>query len=73
MFFGSKHVIWEVTLVNVSHNTTFGTQVEGYKLYIPLFLSNHTDKWEMAGIWFLSTGTKEKVHAGVKFFKASLP
>ena len=54
-------------------DTTFGTQVEGYKLYIPLFHSNHTDKWEVAGILFLSTETKEKVHAGVKFFKASLP
>ena len=31
-FVSNEHVIWEVTLVNVSHNTTFGTQVEGYKL-----------------------------------------
>ena len=54
-------------------DTTFGTQVEGYKLYIPTFHSNHTDKWEVAGIMFLSTETKEKVHEGVKFFKASLP
>ena len=54
-------------------DTTFVIQVEGCKLYIPLFHSNHTDKWEVAGILFLSTETKEKVHAGVKFFKACLP
>ena len=46
--------------------------MEGYKLYIPMFHSNHTDKWEVAGIMFLSTETKEKVNEGVKFFKASL-
>ena len=32
-----------------------------------------TVKWEVAGIMFLSTETKEKVNKGAKFFKASLP
>ena len=54
-------------------DTTFGTQVEGYKLYIPLFHSNHSDMWEVAGLLFLSTETKETVEEGLKFFKASLP
>ena len=35
-----------------------------YKLYIHTFHKNYTDKWEGAGIMFLSTGTKEMVHEG---------
>ena len=54
-------------------DTTFGTQAEGYKLFIPLFHSNITDKWEIGGLLFLSTETKEKVQAGIEFFKSSLP
>ena len=54
-------------------DTTFGTQAEGYKLYIPVFHSKFSDKWEVAGLLFLSTETKEKVEDGIKFFKESLP
>ena len=35
---------------------------EGYKLYH----SNISNKWEIAGLLFLSTVTKEKVEIGVK-------
>ena len=54
-------------------DTTFGTQVEGYKLYIPLFYSNFTGKWEVSGLLFLTTETREKVDEGIRFFKQSLP
>ena len=54
-------------------DTTFGTQVEGYKLYIPVFHSKFTNKWGVASLLFLSTETKEKVEEGVKYFKESLP
>ena len=54
-------------------DTTFGTQKEGYKLYVPCYHSNETDKWEVAGLLFLSTETKEKVETGLKYFKLSLP
>ena len=54
-------------------DTTFGTQLEGYKLYIPLYYSNFTGKWEVSGLLFLSTETKEKVESGLQFFKQSLP
>ena len=54
-------------------DTTFGTQSEGYKLFIPLFHSNISSKWEIAGLLFLSTEVKEKVEAGIEFFKSSLP
>ena len=37
--------------------------MEGYKLYIPLYYSNFTSKWEVSGLLFLSTETKEKVEA----------
>ena len=54
-------------------DTTFETQAESYKLYKPIFHSNFTNKWEVAGLLFLSTETKEKVEEGLKFFKESLP
>ena len=54
-------------------DTTFGTQSEGYKLFIPLFHSNISSKWEVGGLLFLSTETKEKVEIGIEFFKSSLP
>ena len=54
-------------------DTTFGTQAEGYKLYVPVFHSKFTNKWEVAGLLFLSTETKEKVEDGLNFFKESLP
>ena len=54
-------------------DATFGTQKEGFKLYIPIFHSNLTDMWEVAGLLFLSTETREKVQTGIEFFKASLP
>ena len=43
------------------------------KLYIPLYYSNFDGKWEVSGLLFLSTETKEKVEAGIRFFKKSLP
>ena len=54
-------------------DTTFGTQNEGYKLYVPVFHSKLTNMWEVAGLLFLSTETKEKVEEGIKYFKDSLP
>ena len=54
-------------------DTTFGTQNEGYKLYVPVFHSKLTNMWEVAGLLFLSTETKEKVEEGIKYFKESLP
>ena len=42
-------------------------------MYIPIFHSNLTDMWEVAGLLFLSTETREKVQTGIEFFKASLP
>ena len=40
---------------------------------MPVFHSIFTNKWEVAGLLFLSTETKEKVEDGLKFFKKSLP
>ena len=54
-------------------DTTFGTQMEGYKLYIPVLFSNFTAKWEVSGLLFFTTETKEKVEIGINFFKSSLP
>ena len=54
-------------------DTTFGTCEENYKLFIPLFKSKVTGKFEKAGILFLQTETKKNVELGLKFFKQSLP
>ena len=54
-------------------DTTFNTQVEGFKLYIKVFHSNESDMWEVAGLLFLSSETKAKVEKGLGYFKMSLP
>ena len=53
-------------------HTTFGTQKEGYKLHGSVFFNNKTNRWEVAGLCFLSTETKENVELGMKYFKESL-
>ena len=45
-------------------DTTFGTKSQGSKLHIQCYHSNHTDMWEVAGLLFLSSETKEKVETG---------
>ena len=59
--------------MDVSDRHNFWDTKEGFKLYIPVFHCNVTDKWEVAGLLFLSTETKEKVDTGLGFFKQSLP
>ena len=54
-------------------DTTFGTSVEGYKLYIPVYHSNITARWEVSGLLFLSTETKKNIEAGLNYFKESMP
>ena len=54
------------------NDITFGTQKEGYKLHIPIYHSNTTDMWEIAGLIFLSAETKEKVDNGMKLFQNAL-
>ena len=54
-------------------DTTFNTQSEGYKLFIPVYKCHETDRWEIAGLLFLATETRENVEAGLNFFKDSIP
>ena len=49
-----------------------GTQKEGYKLHVVIYHSNTTDMWEVAGLLFISSETKEKVETGYAFFRDSL-
>ena len=53
-------------------DTTFGTQTEGYKMYLLIYFSQFTGKWEIAAVILLATETKENVCAGL-FFKECLP
>ena len=54
------------------NDTTFGTQREGYKLHIPIYHSNKTNMWEVAGLLFLNAETKDKVDTGMDFFRNAL-
>ena len=45
-----------------------GTSKEGYKLHTLIYHSNVTNMWEIAGIFLLSSETKEKVQTGLTFF-----
>ena len=54
-------------------DTTFGTCEENYEVFIPVFKSKVTGKFEKAGILLLQTEVKENVSLGLKFFKQSLP
>ena len=47
-------------------------QKEGYKLHVVIYHSNTTDMWEVAGLLFISSETKEKVETGYAFFRDSL-
>ena len=49
-----------------------GTSTQGYKLHRWIYHSNTTDKWEIAGLLFLSSEVKEKVEVGMAFLKHSL-
>ena len=57
---------------NVINVNILGTQKEGYKLHVVIYHSNTTDMWEVAGLLFLSSDTKETVETGVAFFRESL-
>ena len=41
-------------------------------MHIVIYHSNTTDMWEVAGLLFLSSETKEKVESGFSFFHSSL-
>ena len=54
-------------------DTTFGTSLEGYKLYIPVYYSNITAMWEISGLLFLSTETKKHIETGLSYFHDTMP
>ena len=53
-------------------DTTFGTQIEGYKIWCPVYYDQFVGKWEVAALVFLSTERKENVESGIRMFKDSL-
>ena len=53
-------------------DTTFNTQSEGYKLFVPVYKCHETDRWEIAGLLFLASETRENIVAGLTFFRDSL-
>ena len=54
-------------------DTSFGTQAEGYKLYIMVYFSNYTAKWEVANLTLMFTETKNNVKTAIDYLKHSLP
>ena len=67
-----KDMVARVQPTVFQNDTTFGTNAEGYKLFVPVYHSTVTDKSEFAGILFLATETKENIETGLKFVKDSL-
>ena len=62
----TKPYVWQT-------DTTFGTNHEGYKLYIPLHKSSMTGRYQVSGLLFLATENRDNVLAGLKMFKNALP
>ena len=54
-------------------DTTFSTNKENFKMWVPVYKSFNTDKWEIAGFLFLESETLPVVEEGIKMFKESLP
>ena len=54
-------------------DTTFGTNREGYKMFLSLHKSAITGQFEIDGILFLATETRDNVEKGLTFWKESLP
>ena len=44
----------------------------GNKLHIPIYHSNTTNMWEVFGLLFICSETKEKVELGMKFYRDAL-
>ena len=54
-------------------DTTFGTNRENFKLWIPVFKSETTGQWEIGCLLFIETETKINIEHGVRMFRDSLP
>ena len=54
-------------------DTTFGTNRENFKLWIPVFKSETTGQWEIGALLFIETETKVNIEQGVRMFRDSLP
>ena len=69
-----QHLVSFVVISRILYNFTFfaGTQKEGYKLHIPIYHSNTTDMWEVSGLLFISSETKDKVEVGMQFYRNAL-
>ena len=54
-------------------DTTFGTNRENFKLWIPVFKSETTGQWEIGCLLFIETEIKTNIEHGVRMFRDSLP
>ena len=54
-------------------DTTFSTNKGHFKLWVPVYKSEVTNKWEIAGLLWIETECKEMVEGGIRMFKDSLP
>ena len=62
----TKPFVWQT-------DTTFSTNREGYKLYVPLHKSTLTGRYQVSGLLFLATENRDNLYAGLKLFKDALP
>ena len=67
-----KDMVARVKPTVFQNDTTFGTNCQGYKLFIPVYHNNITNKSEFSGLLFLITETKGNIETGLQFFKDSV-
>jgi hypothetical protein len=67
-----KEMLARVKPTVFQNDTTFGTNSEGYKLFIPVYHNTVIDKSDFAGLLFLATETRENIETGLDFFKDSV-
>ena len=53
-------------------DTTHKTCEENYKLMAPVYLNVNTNKWDVAGLYFLATEELPNVEHAIDMFKASI-
>ena len=64
-----KDMLSRVKPTVFENDTTFGTNSQGYKLFVPVYHNTISDKTDIGALVFLATETRENIVTGVNFLK----